>query len=127
MNTIDLGVENRLHPASAIEAFLKKLAAAAYHGADRRDSERHGVIVSVAAIPVDEGFRPTGKAFMGITRDVSIEGISLVHHRPIAAKYLALDLSEGDGQAMHVIMEVLRCHNVGPYFEVAGRFVTKPE
>jgi hypothetical protein len=47
------------------------------------------------------------------------------HLKPLEARYLKLELvnTMGMEEHLHAVMEVLRCHETGPLYEIGGRFV----
>ena len=76
-------------------------------------------------MPVDDQFRPVGDCFMAVTRDVSRQGIAVVHTNSVEADYLALELACASGKKLQVAMQVARRREVGDYHESAGPFLTK--
>jgi hypothetical protein len=98
-----------------------------YQGDERRRAVRYPLACPVMAVPIDDQERP-GEAFAAITRDISSQGISIYHTRPIHEPYLAIQWTVEEGEQMRVLVEVVRCRPVGPFFyEIAGSFVTQGE
>lgn len=110
-------------------------------GPERRVFKRYSLSVQATATPLDDAFRPCGSPFLVLTRDVSADGIGLVHSRPLDRKYVTLDFTTPDGRQMHMTIEVLRCNeflcgseaaaqravdDMCTYYESGGRFVTNP-
>lgn len=89
--------------------------------ADRRGGDRHPVLSSVLAEPLDDNFQPAGTAFVALTRNVSRGGIALLYTQPIGAKYLALRQPGVEGGVRYV--EVVRSKLIGYGYEIAGRFI----
>lgn len=96
-----------------------------YQGPDRRREKRHPIAVSVRTTPLDENLHPIGNPFTTATRDISNSGIALVHAETIEAPFLAVELKDLQGTPFRAAVEVLRRRPVGPYFEIAGKFVVK--
>jgi len=120
-----------IHPSEEMAAFVDQLIQRLieeghyYDGPDRRSEKRHVVAIPVRAIPLDDNLRPIGPAFMATTRDISRRGIALIHNEMLMCPLLAVELVDIDGKQMQAAVEVLRCRPVGPYYEIAGTFVTK--
>jgi hypothetical protein len=108
---------------------------------ERRRAKRYPLKVVAMATPLDEEFRPTGEAFPVLTRDISSQGIGLVHSRPLDMKYVDLDLIGPDGRQLRITVEVLRCNRFlcgdtetgqlaaedpRTYYESGGRIVSRP-
>ncbi len=80
----------------------------------------------VVAVPIDDLEKP-GEAFAAITRDISSQGISIYHTRPIHEPYLAIQLGRRGRGTAPVLVEVVRCRPVGPFFyEIGGTFISQP-
>ncbi len=54
--------------------------------ADRRASPRYTIALPVTATALDVQYRPMGKTFLAVTRDISEIGLCIYHREPIAAK-----------------------------------------
>ena len=120
-----------VHPSEEMAAFVDRLIQRLieeglyYDGPDRRTEKRHVVAIPVRAMPLDGNLRPIGTAFLATARDISRRGIALVHSEPLNCALLAVELTDFDGKQLQAAVEVLRCRAIGPYFEIAGTFVTK--
>ena len=112
------------HPLEAIEGFVDELVGAPYQGPERRASKRHSVSMPVAALAIDSQFRSLGEPFIGLCRNISAEGIALMHSHAVDTDFLALDFTAPGGKRIQMVMRVLRCRAVGPYYEIAGPFLT---
>jgi hypothetical protein len=78
----------------------------------------------VKATSLDEWHKPTGESFLAVTRDISLGGLCMYHLNAVPARFLQLELSShSSDEQLHVVMEVVRCRQTGPFFEIAGRFV----
>ena len=125
-------VPNKLiHPPEDISTFvvslIKRLTQEGlyYQGPDRRHEERHAIAIQVNAIPLDDQIQPVGYGFVATTRDISSTGISLIHFDRLVCPFLAVEIAIPKERSFQAAVEVLRCRPIGPYYEVAGKFVTK--
>ena len=120
-----------IHPPEDISTFvdnlIKRLTQEGlyYQGPDRRREPRHAVAIQMSAIPLDDGLQPVGNGFVATTRDISSAGISLIHFDRLDCPFLAVEIAIPRERSFQAAVEVLRCRPIGPYFEVAGKFVTK--
>ncbi len=96
-----------------------------YAGPDRRAEVRHPIALRVVVTPLDVHLLSTGASFTATSRNISSRGIALVHTHAIAGPFLAVELTDIDGRRLQAAFEVLRCQSLTPYFEIAGKFVTK--
>ena len=97
-----------------------------FRGDERRAAKRYPMACPVVAVPIDDLEKP-GEAFAAITRDISSQGISIYHTRPIHEPYLAIQWNVEEGEQLRVLVEVVRCRPVGPFFyEIGGTFITQP-
>ena len=96
-----------------------------YQGPDHRRESRHAVAIDVNAIPLDADLQAAGSDFVATTRDISSGGISLIHPERIGCPFLAVEIAVPGERPFQAAVEALRCPPVGPYFEIAGKFVTK--
>ncbi|HZZ27679.1 MAG TPA: PilZ domain-containing protein [Pirellulales bacterium] len=96
-----------------------------YEGMERRKNLRYPITIPVKATPLDDRCHPAGEPFLGVTRDISIGGLCLYHLAPIETHFLQLELAtnSGSGASLQVLLQVVRCLQTGPLFEIAGRFV----
>ncbi len=118
---------NASTPRDATQELAKFVAqlAAREHCDERRETRRHEFVTPTLAMPVDDQFRAQGETLVVLTRDISTNGASLIHTEQLNANYVALQLTSPGGPALQVVMRVVRCRPLGPYFEVAGPFVTR--
>ncbi len=97
-----------------------------FRGDERRATKRYPMACPVVAVPIDDQEKP-GEAFAAITRDISSQGISIYHTRPVHEPYLAIQWNVDEAEQLRVLVEVVRCRPVGPFFyEIGGMFVTQP-
>jgi len=113
-------------PSSELRAFVERFAHELIHERiEERRSPRHKLTAEVRVQPVDRHFEPTAAAFMAVTRDISTDGIGLMHDRAVRDKYLWLRLKTPGGKLMNVVVEVVRCRPLGKFYDIGGRFVAK--
>jgi hypothetical protein len=82
------------------------------------------MVVPVLAQPVDEEFNAIGDPFAIVTRDISSKGVGVVHLRPIAHRFLALQMRLGD-EDVNLVAEISWCRPLGPFYYAGGSFVSK--
>lgn len=112
-------------PPRSLVAYVTKLLAEEYGGLQRRGSRRFPVIVPVAAMPLDDEFRPKGTTFAAVTRDLSAAGLCLFSTRAANSEFLAVELTSSSDQTIQVVLQVLRCTAIGRFFEIAGQLVAR--
>jgi len=93
---------------------------------DRRQSDRVSLLATVTAAPMSAEFQTAGEPFKATARDVSRGGMSLLHTRAVASKYLALRWQGLSSMQSYVTvaLRLTRCAPMGPFYELAGEFVT---
>ena len=94
-----------------------------YPGPERRNSLRYPITMPVKATPLGNHHEPTGEAFLAVTRDISIGGLCMYHLEAVSSRFLQLELTSHSDERLDVVLEVVRCRQTGPFFEIAGRFV----
>jgi hypothetical protein len=99
-------------------SFVRRLAPE-----NEADAGSKSLVTSVVVQTVDEDFRPAGEAFVAVTRRISTSHLALVHDQPVKGQFLAVQLPNTGGTAMHPVMRVERCKPLGDYFEIAGDLV----
>lgn len=105
-------------------AFIRRLCSTGrYRGPEQRQHPRHRVVMPVQVTPCDMDNKPTGDTYTAITKDISVSGISLLHHRKTSSSRLHVRLASRAGTEMTLVMQILRCRQIGPYYEIAGDFV----
>jgi hypothetical protein len=114
-------------PPKSLVDFIGKLLADEYEGPQRRDSQRHAVVMPVAAMPVDDKFQPSGEPFAAITRDLSTAGLRLFSTRATNSEFLAVELTPPSGQTIQVVLKVLRCKAIGRFYEIAGQLIARTD
>jgi hypothetical protein len=113
-------------PPLAMTAYLERLFDDPADHGERRHCERASLLTTVIVIPLSRTFQPCGEPFKAIARDASEAGLSLLHTRAVTAEFLALRWN-GLGtprRGIHLILRTVRGRSLGPFYEVAGEFVT---
>jgi hypothetical protein len=115
-----------LQPPASLVSFVKRQLRDVHlqWDVDRREEERHLMLVSVLAQPVDEQYRALGEPFALVTRDISKKGIGLVHTEPIRDNLLAIQMSLA-GEEVNVVVRLLWSKALGPFYYIGGKFVAK--
>jgi hypothetical protein len=120
-----------VHPPEEVASFVDELVKRLieeghyYDGPDRRAENRHVIALQVRVMPLDEELEQIGEPFIAMTKDISRKGISFIHFDSVTAPFLAVELTIPSGSSFQAAVEVLRTRPVGPYWEVAGKYVTK--
>ena len=122
---VDFDRSQLQQPFTAIADFVTRLESQQDSHDEKRAVVRRALGQPVAVMPLDEQFRPIGDCFLAVTRDVSQQGIAVVHTRPVEADYLAVELSCARGNKLQVAMQIVRRRELGDYHESAGPFLTK--
>ena len=109
----------------SLASFVRRMCrdATKFSGRERRARQRYPIGLAVRSTPVDRQMQPLGESFVAVTRDISPQGVSLYHTESVAAEHLALELVARTGERMTAVVEILRCRQIGPLFEIAGHFV----
>lgn len=119
-------------PPRAVCDFIMRVAGREVEEADRyspthlnrRKEERVACSSSLIAVPVNRRFARVGEPFMAAIRDVSRDGIRLLHTRFSNAKYLALSWRSAMSpfSSIRLLTKVLRCNAISPFYEISGKF-----
>jgi len=92
--------------------------------ADHRAVERHAFSRTATVLELDEALTPVNEPDVAISRNLSKRGIAVVLTRAIAAKYVIVELDQGDS-TIQILSRVTRCEPLGPYYDLAAEFVVK--
>jgi hypothetical protein len=127
MLNLDNSPTNLELSAEAIASFVECCGGKvmSFEGHERRTHMRYVVALQSVVQPLDDEHRPLGNSFHGVTRDISVGGMALVHTQPVTAKFLNVTLSSPEGNHMQTILKVLRCSPLGTYYDIAGEFVIR--
>jgi hypothetical protein len=126
MSTATVRNPNVLKPPADLVSFVKRRLrdAPLQRNVHHREEERHPMLVSVLAQPVDEEYRAIGEPFALVTRDISEKGIGLVHTEPITETLVAIQMSLA-GEEVNVVVRLLWSQALGPFYYLGGKFVAK--
>jgi hypothetical protein len=116
-----------LTSADELVEFIQSAAIDPFEGDERRSVPRYPLALPVQARPVDHAGKLAGSPVAGVTRDVSLAGMSVLLVSPSGAEYLLLEMTGTGRQPVHAVLEVLRERPLGPFWEVAGQFLFDPE
>ena len=116
-------------PPAAMISYLERTFNDAGGEGDRRNSERASLLATITVIPLNGSLQPCGEPFKAAARDASEGGLSLLHTRAITAEHLALRWQNlgTPGHQITMVLQVQRCQPMGPFYEVAGRFMPPGE
>ena len=117
----------RIAPAPAeLQGIVRQLADQAYYrGPQKRAKKRYRVALEVPAIELDDDLRPLGEPFIAITRDLSANGICLLHTQRVAADQLLVKLDDRNGMQVQVVVQISRRRQLKQFFEMSGNFVLR--
>ena len=91
----------------------------------QRAVERHGKMIVVTAVPLDDDFQPVHKLFKVVARDISTRGVGLIHSTPIVHQHLKMKIPMPGGGFADVVVQVVRCEPIGDFYEIGCRFVER--
>ena len=117
---------DNLAPSKELVSFAERQVrnAVRYSGFERRSEKRNFMVIPVLAVPVDEQFNPIGDCVAVVTRDITSEGIGLVHPQCALGDRLALQMPLA-GEEVNVVVKIEWCKPLGPYELSGGRFVAR--
>ena len=112
-------------PPDRVASFIRRVIRGEkfYPGPERRLSLRYPVTMPVKGTPLDNAQHAAEEPFLAVTRDISIGGLCMYHLQPVTARFLQLEITSQADERLDVVLEVVRCRQTGPFFEIAGRFV----
>ena len=110
---------------SHVRRLVQSLGGKPFTGPERRRDQRYAIAVPAVAVPLGNDFRIIGEPVQMTTMNVSLGGAALIHTRFTDTPYYALDFTAAGVQLLQVVLQVMRVRNVGPVYEVAGRFISR--
>ena len=115
----------RLDSRRAIQQFIDELTTAIdkWQGLERRAEPRHAIALPVKVTPFDGATRQFGETFQAVTRDVSTRELSILCPHQFAADLILLEFLQPERCRVQVGLKVRRCRPLGPFWDVAGRFI----
>lgn len=118
--------ETLVHSPPEVVSFLRELVVERPKPvAERRASPRIPLSVELPITPLNTNHEPIGPTFTAMTRNISAGGVALLYGMPIADKFLMLELVDRQGYRLQLVLEILRCRQIGPHlFEIGGKFVS---
>ena len=112
-------------PSEEVRHFVQQCADDADRKSNMRTAPRYPAAMEVLCVPFDADERQCGNPVVLLSRNISVGGVSLIHIRPLPAKYLLVHLNYGKSEEIRSVVEVLRCRRIGRFFEIAGNFTAK--
>lgn len=92
--------------------------------ADARRVPRYPVCVPIEFIPYDKNGRRIGEAFIAVSKDVSASGLAFLHSTTVEAEFVVVRFPQSQKCAdRRIILRVVRVRQVGPLWEIGGRFL----
>ncbi len=108
-----------------VRRLVQCLAARTHDGPEVRGQQRHLVAAPVTVVPLDADFRVAGQPAKAMTINVSGGGAALIHPRPVAEPYLAIDFASSGVELLPAVLKVTRVRPLDAAHEVAGEFVSR--
>ena len=94
--------------------------------ADQRKDRRYPLCVAVEVAPCDLFGCRSGESFTAVTKDISAGGMALLHRFPIRNQIVQISFpGAGCCSEAHILLQVIRRRPVGPFWEIAGPFLTE--
>lgn len=94
---------------------------------DRRSTKRKPAMIDVIAVPLDTELKPSGNAFLALTRNISHGGIALLCTEEIKAPYLLLRMEMARYRCLQAVVRVIRSRSFYQFNEVSAAFVLSDE
>src|SRR5947209_8481531 len=95
-------------PAQLIE-YVARRQGEEGHGDERRAHPRYAMSVPVTVIPLGPGFKPTGEPFQGVTRDISVKSVALLHTKRMDEDSFVVHFKGPDEQPSIFLAQTIRC------------------
>ncbi len=96
------------------------------HSQERRAEPLYAIMVPVFVTPFDATGHPVGARFLAVTRDISTIGGAILHSAKVPGQYLLLEFNLPGNREFRVVLEILRIREIGPLWELTGRFAAMP-
>ncbi len=93
---------------------------------ERRAEPLYAIMVPVYATPFDASGHRVGERFLAVTRDISVIGGAILHSANVPAHYLLLEFNLPGSRDFRLVLEILRVREIGPLWELSGRFAAMP-
>jgi CheY-like chemotaxis protein len=111
-------------PPEIAHELLQKQSCVGQDGAsDRRQEPRAPLAERAIAVPLDSDFKPIGEPFKLLLRDLSRQGIRMVHTRQVDGSHLALMWRNQEMQRVVALVRIIRCQQQGNLFDIGSLFV----
>ena len=134
LDEVFCGTDNLQDPPRSIQSYIRRLAenetvnpqsSPAFSGHEYRRSERATCFTRVIAVPVDRKWIPIYEPFKLALRDISEDGLRLLHSRATRAEYLALSwkATQRSSTQIRVVVKIMRVQPCGLFYDIAGQYV----
>lgn len=92
-----------------------------------RRAHRVGYAWPVVLTPMDDaGRRTVGEPLQALGNDLSVDGVSFVHHRPLPYRHVAVTFDLGNGRSESVVTRLTWCRfTCEGLYRSGGRFLRK--
>lgn len=113
-----------------VAQLLKDVISAAHVDfiAEQRGEPRQPVCMAVEVTPYNLKGQRTGPLFEAVTKDVSADGMAILHTAAVRDLVLVVRFPElKSGHERRVTLQVVRRRPVGPLWEIGGKFLTDSE
>lgn len=109
------------NPTEELRDFLQRLSRSFPYDlvSDRRRAPRIKMHEVAVALSLDEHQRPAGAPFKLLVRDLSPQGIGLVHSKPLSGR-LGLVWNTRAKDRVVVECDIVRCQGLGEFFDIGG-------
>ena len=113
-----------LQPVPELLDYVRTRAPIPTNSVEKRAAPRYFGCTAVPVLPLSAQLTPVGQPVLAASRNVSTRGVGLVHMMPITDPFMALELTTREGP-IQLLVRVVRCRPLGPYFDLAGEFISK--
>jgi hypothetical protein len=94
--------------------------------ADERVDLRYPVCIPIEVTPYNDQGQRSGEPFATVTKDVSAGGIAFLHRAEVAGRFAVISFPKAKRYAdQYVVVEVRYCRELGPLWQIGGRFLVE--
>jgi hypothetical protein len=109
---------------SRVLDYLDELEGRQGTAADRRTEARRSHAMIVELLPLNDALQPCGPVRLGVSRDISRHGASLLAELPDGTKFVRAEFPIQKGEKIAVLIEVAWCDRFGSMSELGGPVVS---
>ncbi|MEM7475322.1 MAG: hypothetical protein AAF483_10050 [Planctomycetota bacterium] len=95
-----------------------------FEPSERRNEDRHPMMLPVLIVPINESNDPVGPVAEAITRDVASTSIGLFHEDPMEHTRLAVRMDLANVE-VNLALKIIWASDMGPFFGSAGWYTRK--